>query len=115
MKNCNNCGHHFTVQDKFKMTWRPNFNHKIYCPNCGKTYYFSSKRMGLTYGLLLMLEFFLMLTANLFDYGMAEFFIVLLLILGLIVFLMPLTMKMVEEPDGLLDRQFREMEKNTKK
>ncbi|ULG73703.1 TIGR04104 family putative zinc finger protein [Macrococcus brunensis] len=115
MQNCQNCGHHFTFKDKSKMIWRITFNNEVHCPDCGKTYYMSSKRVALSYGLLLFIEFIFMLIANLYEIGFMGFIIVLIFLLGIIIFIMPLTMKFVEEPDGLLDRQFREMQKRTKK
>ncbi|GGB02511.1 hypothetical protein ERX37_00590 [Macrococcus hajekii] len=107
---CKNCGYYFSYKEKLKLTWGLTFNNEVQCPDCGKTHYLSQKSLAMSYLILLLMEVVLILGINLFDIGIEGLFAGLIIATLLLFFLFPFTMKIVEQPDGLLERQFREME-----
>ncbi|ULG71407.1 TIGR04104 family putative zinc finger protein [Macrococcus brunensis] len=111
---CNVCNHHFSYGEKLKLVWRMTFNNEIQCPDCKKTYYISQKSLSVSYLILLAAQFILLMTINLLDVSVGGLFLITALMLVIIVFTFPFLIKIVNEPDGLLERQFQEMENKKK-
>lgn len=109
---CVHCNHKFTFKERMKAAWKPSTDTIVICPKCGGRQYISNKRMAKSYGLMLLVELILIIAAPLIKIPIPLLTVLMIIALALVIVLFPLSLKLVAEKDGLLEEQFREMEKN---
>jgi len=109
---CVHCNYKFTFKERMKAAWKPSTDTIVICPKCGGRQYISNKRMAKSYGLMLLVELILIIAAPLIKIPIPLLTVLMIIALALVIVLFPLSLKLVAEKDGLLEEQFREMEKN---
>ncbi len=112
---CVHCNYKFTFKERMKAAWKPSTDTIVICPKCGGRQYISNKRMAKSYGLMLLVELILIIGAPLIKVPIPLLTVLMIIALALVIVLFPLTLKLVAEKDGLLEEQFREMEKKQKR
>ena len=115
MMKCVHCNHKFSFQERMKAAWKPSMNNEVTCPKCGKLQYISNKTLAKSYGLMLLVEFIIILLAPFLKLSIPALIILMIGAIILIIVLFPLTLRLVPEKDGLLEQQFREMENRQKR
>lgn len=114
MKKCVHCNYKFSFKERMKAGWKPSMNNEVTCPQCGQKQYISNKSLAKCYGLMMFLELIIILTAPMINIPIPLLTILMIVALALVIVLFPMTLKLVAEKDGLLEEQFREMEKKQK-
>ncbi|MEK4757924.1 TIGR04104 family putative zinc finger protein [Macrococcus sp. FSL W8-0367] len=112
---CVHCNYKFTFKERMKAAWKPSTDTIVICPKCGGRQYISNKRMAKSYGLMLLVELILIIAAPLIKIPIPLLTVLMIIALALVIVLFPLSLKLVAEKDGLLEEQFREMEKKQKR
>lgn len=112
---CVHCNYKFTFKERMKVGWKPSTDTIVICSKCGGRQYISNKRMAKSYGLMLLVELILIIAAPLIKIPIPLLTVLMIIALALVIVLFPLSLKLVAEKDGLLEEQFREMEKKQKR
>ena len=112
---CAHCNYKFTFKERMKVGWKPSTDTIVICSKCGGRQYISNKSMAKSYGVMLLVELILILAAPLIKIPIPLLTVLMIIALALVIVLFPLSLKLVAEKDGLLEEQFRKIEKKQKR